>query len=145
MGVTTFMTGELYAVLSRHSVLRSEAAAEDEAAFDAGLAAAGDGGALAARLFSTRTRVVAATPPAAAASSASYLSGLLIGAEVAAAPALAGLGDAEPVTLLGDPALCRWYGRAFDRAGRAFEAFEGDRAVLAGLIALWRAGPGREA
>ena len=145
MGVTTFMTGELFAVLTRHSVLRSESAVDDEAAFDAGLAAAGDGGALAARIFSTRTRVVAATSPASPESSASYLSGLLIGAEIAAAPALAGLGEAESVTLLGDPALCRWYARAFDRAGRAFESFEGDRAVLAGLIALWRAGPGREA
>jgi len=145
MGVTTFMTGELYAVLSRHSVLRSDAAADDEAAFDAGLAAAGDGGALAARIFSTRTRVVAAVPPAAADSSASYLSGLLIGAEIAAAPALAGLGAAEPVILLGDPGLCRWYARALTRAARAFESFEGDRAVLAGLIALWRAGPGQQA
>jgi len=145
MGVTTFMTGELYAVLTRHSVLRSDAAVDDEAAFDAGLAAAGDGGALAARIFSTRARVVAATAPARTESSTSYLSGLLIGAEIAAAPALTALGETEPVTLLGDPALCRWYARAFERAGRAFESFEGDRAVLAGLIALWRAGPGREA
>jgi 2-dehydro-3-deoxygalactonokinase len=126
-------------------VLRSETPVDDEAAFDAGLAAAGDGGALAARIFSTRTRVVAAVAPAAAESSASYLSGLLIGAEIAAAPALAGLGEAEPVILLGDPALCRWYARALERAGRAFESFEGDRAVLAGLTALWRAGPGRRA
>jgi 2-dehydro-3-deoxygalactonokinase len=134
--VTTFMTGELYAVLSRHSVLRSDAVVDDEAAFDEGLAAAGDGGALAARLFSTRTRVVAATSRAE--STASYLSGLLIGAEVAAAPALAGLEADEPVVLLGDPGLCRWYARALTRAGRAFESFDGDRAVLAGLIALWR-------
>ena len=145
MGATTFMTGELYAVLSRHSVLRTEGEADDEAAFDAGLAAAGDGGALAARLFSTRARVVAATSPAPADSSASYLSGLLIGAEVAAAPALAGLGPDEPVVLLGDPGLCRWYARALSRVGRAFEAFDGDRAVLAGLMALWRAGPGGQA
>ena len=57
--LTTFMTGELHAVLSRHSVLRNDAVVDDEAAFDEGLAAAGDGGALAARLFSTRARVVA--------------------------------------------------------------------------------------
>ncbi|HEX4197327.1 MAG TPA: 2-dehydro-3-deoxygalactonokinase [Caulobacteraceae bacterium] len=140
VGLTTFMTGELFAVLSRHSVLRSEAAASDEAAFDAGLAAAGDGGALAARIFSTRARVVAAGEPAE--STASYLSGLLIGAEIAAAPGLAGLGPDEPVVLLGDPGLCRWYARGLTRAGRPFESFDGDRAVLAGLIALWR-GVGR--
>jgi 2-dehydro-3-deoxygalactonokinase len=139
--LTTFMTGELFAVLSRHSVLRSDAAVTDEAAFDAGLAAAGDGGALAARIFSTRARVVAGGEPAQ--STASYLSGLLIGAEIAAAPGLAGLGPDEPVILLGDPGLCRWYARALVRAGRAFESFDGDRAVLAGLIALWRANPGR--
>ena len=138
--VITFMTGELYAVLSGHSVLRSDAVVDDEAAFDEGLAAAGDGGALAARLFSTRTRVVAGGSPAE--STASYLSGLLIGAEVAAAPPLAGLDADEPVVLLGDPGLCRWYARALTRAGRDFENFDGDRAVLAGLIALWRAGPG---
>ena len=143
--VITFMTGELYGVLSRHSVLRTEGEADNEAAFDAGLAAAGDGGALAARLFSTRTRVVAGGSPAAADSSASYLSGLLIGAEVAAAPALAGLGPDESIVLLGDLGLCRWYARALRRAGRAFEVFDGDRAVLAGLIALWRAGPGSQA
>jgi 2-dehydro-3-deoxygalactonokinase len=141
--VTTFMTGELYAVLSRHSVLRTEALVDDQAAFDAGQAAAGDGGGLAARLFSTRSRVVAAISPAPAESSASYLSGLLIGAEVAAAPALAGLDPDEPVVLLGDPGLCRWYARALTRTGRAFESFDGDQAVLAGLTALYRAGPGR--
>ena len=89
--------------------------------------------------------MVAATYPAPAESSASYLSGLLIGAEVAAAPALAGLGAGEPVSLLGDPGLCRWDGRALERAGRAFERFDGDAAVPAGLIALYRAGPGRDA
>jgi 2-dehydro-3-deoxygalactonokinase len=134
----TFMTGELYAVLSRHSVLRSEAVADDEAAFDQGLAAAGDGGALAARIFSARTRVVAALSPAAPETTASYLSGLLIGAEIAAAPALAGLNADEPIVLLGDPGLCRWYARALTRAGRASRTFDGDRAVLAGLIALYR-------
>jgi 2-dehydro-3-deoxygalactonokinase len=135
----TFMTGELYAVLSRHSVLRSEAVADDEAAFDQGLAAAGDGGALAARIFSARTRVVAALSPAPAETTASYLSGLLIGAEIAAAPALAGLSDDEPILVLGDPGLCRWYARALTHAGRAWRTFDGDRAVLAGLIALYRA------
>ncbi len=141
--LTTFMTGELYAVLSRHSVLRNDAVVDDEAAFDAGLAAAGDGGALAARIFSARARVVAAGSPAD--STASYLSGLLIGAEAVAAPGLAGLDADEPVVLLGDPALCRWYARAFTRFGRGFESFDGDRAVLTGLIAAYRAGPGRRA
>ena len=37
----TAMTGEMFAVLSKHSVLKSDAPANDDAAFDAGLAAAG--------------------------------------------------------------------------------------------------------
>ena len=77
----TAMTGELFAVLSQHSVLRSEAPATDDAAFDEGLAAAGGGDALAARLFTARARVVGGK--AEAQSTPSYLSGLLIGAEVA--------------------------------------------------------------
>jgi 2-dehydro-3-deoxygalactonokinase len=47
----TAMTGELFAVLRAHSVLRSDAPADDMAAFDLGLSAAGEGDALAARLF----------------------------------------------------------------------------------------------
>jgi 2-dehydro-3-deoxygalactonokinase len=53
----TAMTGELFAVLTRHSVLKSDAAADDMDTFDLGLAAAGEGDALAARLFTARARV----------------------------------------------------------------------------------------
>src|SRR5438477_4894503 len=77
----TAMTGELFAVLSQHSVLKTDAPADDDAAFDLGLAAADGGGALAARLFTARARVVGGDAPAS--STPSYLSGLLIGAEVA--------------------------------------------------------------
>lgn len=132
----TAMTGELYAVLTQHSVLKTDVRPDDEAAFDEGLAAAGDGGALSVRLFSTRARVVAggAQPNA----SASYLSGLLIGAEIAAAPGLLGVGGGEPVHLIGEPRLCRWYARALDRRGGEHAFTDGDLAVLAGLGALYR-------
>ena len=130
----TAMTGELFAVLRAHSVLRSDAPPDDEAAFDAGLHAAGDGGALAARLFGTRSRVVGGAMAAPAAPS--YLSGLLIGAELAALPGLLGVGAEEEIALLGDPALCRWYERALRRRGLAFSAHDGDTAALAGLKAL---------
>src|SRR5262249_34883827 len=39
----TAMTGELFAVLSQHSVLKSDASPDDDAAFELGLAAAGEG------------------------------------------------------------------------------------------------------
>jgi len=129
----TAMTGELFALLSQHSVLKSDAPAEDEDAFDAGLAAAGDGGALAARLFTARSRVVGGE--AEAASTPSYLSGLLIGAEVAAVPQQLGERPAR-VVLLGDAALCARYQRALERSGIEVETFDGIAAAVAGLFAL---------
>jgi 2-dehydro-3-deoxygalactonokinase len=129
----TAMTGELFAVLSQHSVLKSQAPAEDEAAFDAGLAAAGEGDALAARLFTARARVVGGGAPAE--STPSYLSGLLIGAEVASAPKL--LGEApRHLSLLGDAALCERYRRALARRDVEVEVFDGEAAAIAGLFAL---------
>jgi 2-dehydro-3-deoxygalactonokinase len=132
----TAMTGELFAVLTQHSVLKTDGRPDDETAFDEGLHAAGDGGALSARLFSTRARVVGGG--AQPASSASYLSGLLIGAEIAAAPSLLDVRWDEQVQLVGEPKLCRWYARAFDRRGVPHVFTDGDQAVVAGLSALYR-------
>lgn len=132
----TSMTGELFAVLGRHSVLKSEAEANDGAAFAEGLAAAGDGGALAARLFTARARVVGGDKPAE--STPSYLSGLLIGAEVAAVPKLLGLAHDAPVSLLGDAMLCGLYGQALAARGVAHDIHDGEAAAIAGLFALWR-------
>jgi 2-dehydro-3-deoxygalactonokinase len=130
----TAMTGELFAVLTRHSVLKSDAPADDDDAFDAGLAAAGEGDALAARLFTARTRVVGGGQPAE--STPSYLSGLLIGADVAAVPRLRDVAPDEPVALLGDERLCRLYGRALQRRGVRYDTFDGEAAAVAGLFAL---------
>jgi 2-dehydro-3-deoxygalactonokinase len=130
----TAMTGELFAVLSAHSVLRSDAAVTDMAAFDEGVAAAGDGGALAARLFTARARVVGKGAPAE--STASYLSGLLIGADVAATPGLLAADAAEGVVLLGDAPLCGLYARALGAHGAPCERFDGEAAAIAGLVAL---------
>ena len=134
----TAMTGELFAVLTQHSVLRSETPPEDMAAFDEGVAAAGDGQALAARLFTARARVVGQGRPAETASS--YLSGLLIGADVAATPALLGCHAAEPVALLGDARLCGLYARALKNRGVCSETFDGQAAAIAGLSALHQTG-----
>lgn len=131
------MTGELFALLCQHSILKSDAAADDDAAFDAGLAAAGDGSALAARLFTARSRVAAGC--ATLASTPSYLSGLLIGAEAASILPLFG-GAPERVILLGDAALCGRYARALDQLGLACETYDGEAAAVAGLWALHRTG-----
>jgi 2-dehydro-3-deoxygalactonokinase len=130
----TAMTGELFAVLRKHGVLKNEAEPNDEAAFDAGLEAAEDGDALAARLFTARSRVVAGGEPPE--STPSYLSGLLIGAEIAGVPKLL-CGEIDfPVVLLGDPTLCGWYERALKRLGVDTSTHDGEAAALAALTAL---------
>jgi 2-dehydro-3-deoxygalactonokinase len=131
----TAMTGELFAVLRKHSVLKGEEAAEDEAAFDAGMDAAANGGALSVRLFGARARVVAGG--ADAASTGAYLSGLLIGSEIASMVGLLALDADAPITLLGDAALCRWYERALMRSGRATRCHDSEAAALYGLAALY--------
>jgi 2-dehydro-3-deoxygalactonokinase len=130
---STAMTGELFAVLSKHSVLKHDGPANDDAAFAAGLKAAGDGGALAARLFSTRSRVVGGGAPAE--SSPSYLSGLLIGAEVAGMTALM---NVDAVALLGDATLCGLYERALSARSIKFETYDGETAAIAGMRAVQR-------
>jgi 2-dehydro-3-deoxygalactonokinase len=136
--VTRFLsafTGELFAVLSQHSILRNDGQAHDALAFEAGLAAAADGDALLSRLYTARSRVAGggALPD----STGSYLSGLLIGAEVAATPRLLGL-DGAPVVLLGDKPACDRYAAALARRGVATEQADGEAAVLAGLVAIAR-------
>jgi len=137
----TAMTGELFAVLRKHSVLKSEASPDDPAAFAEGLAAAEDGGALAARLFTARARVVGKGRPAE--TTAAYLSGLLIGAEAAGLPKLLGVTPQTPVAVLGDAALCALYVQALSARGFACETFDGEAAAVAGLFALYRKGIGQ--
>lgn len=132
----TAMTGELFALLRGHGVLKSDALADDMEAFDEGVAAAGQGDALSARLFTARARVVGLGRPAAGAPS--YLSGLLIGADVAASPRLLDFPDREPVALIGDMALCRLYARALGARGIQTEIQDGEAAARAGLMTLWR-------
>ncbi len=110
----TYMTGELFAVLRAHSILGRMMAADGAMTHDAAAFAHGardglsGGGELLRRLFGVRTQGLfgALTPDAAP----SFLSGLLIGAEVAAARAAGKIGhDASRVVLIGDTTLCRRY------------------------------------
>ncbi len=108
-GLRTAMTGELYALLRRHSLLAAllptDAAgdADDDTAFERGLAAtAGDGGLL-NHLFGVRTLgLFGELEPAAG---AAYLSGLLIGHELRS---LVPVGT-PVVHLVGSAALVRRY------------------------------------
>jgi 2-dehydro-3-deoxygalactonokinase len=131
----TYMTGELFALLSTQSVLRhSMDDAFDDAAF---LAAVRDGmsdpQALAGRFFALRAEGLLAPPEPGAAKA--RLSGLLIGAELAAAkPYWLG----QRVALLGSDGLGDLYTRALAAEGVAPETADVTRATLAGLTAAYK-------
>ncbi len=131
----TFMTGEMFALLSEASVLRhgmQGAAGWDEAAFDTGLSdALSRPERLGARLFSLRAEGLHAglTPQAARA----RLSGLLIGTELAAAkPYWLG----QRVTLIGAETLSNAYARALAAQGVATGRLSVTDCTLAGLASL---------
>jgi 2-dehydro-3-deoxygalactonokinase len=112
-GFRTLMTGELYALLQRHSILGGDApAADDAGAFTRGVAAARDSGAAGAlsRLFSARALMLDGA--LAQASVPDYLSGLLIGEEFRAALADGLARRDTPLQLIGDATLCGRYRRA---------------------------------
>jgi 2-dehydro-3-deoxygalactonokinase len=111
---STFMTGELYAVLREHSILgRLALASVDDAALDRGVRhSLRHDAALTHDLFSART--LALTEALAPTGVDDYLSGLLLGAEIAAARAWLARQRLERATvmLLGDAALLLRYRRA---------------------------------
>jgi 2-dehydro-3-deoxygalactonokinase len=139
----TAMTGELYDVLGAHSVLKFDPpAGEDDfdaEAFDRGGAAAGDGGALGSRLFGLRGLTVSGQLPAAAVPS--WLSGLLIGAEIASLWPLVAGSDEKVVHVVGAARLCERYARVLTARGVGCEIADGETAVIAGLTRIWAAAP----
>jgi 2-dehydro-3-deoxygalactonokinase len=133
---TTYMTGELFAVLRAHSILGrlAPAGAEDAGpqsrAFAGGVSAAlrsAEG--LGPVLFSARASMLVGDLPAE--SSLEYLSGLLIGDELRAGLAKGG----PPAALIGDPALCARYVAALEQLGIAGVSILPD-AAPAGLWAI---------
>lgn len=116
----TFMTGEVFAVLTQHSILGRlmEGDAADPASFRAGLARARHGGPLLHDLFSARTLGLFDRMPKTGLHS--YLSGLLIGSELAGLAALAAGELERPVTratIIAGPALAGRYGEALSVFG----------------------------
>ena len=129
----TFLTGEMFALLSQASVLRHGMVGDgwDEAAFDEGLSdALSRPERIGAKLFGIRAEGLIAGLSAAAAKA--RLSGLLIGMELAAARPY-WLGQA--VTLVGSEGLARSYARALRTQGVEPRMVSGTEAVLAGLQA----------
>lgn len=131
---TTSMTGEVYEVMLAHSVLGLTAdkkAPFAPAAFDAGLEQAAQPGGLLHHLFTARSRgLYALLPPA---ETESYLSGLLIGTEIAAMRGLYPQPSDQPVLLVCTPALRTAYERAFQHAGLSCRWVAGRDATIRGV------------
>jgi 2-dehydro-3-deoxygalactonokinase len=121
----TFMTGEIFAVLSEHSILgrtQQRGAAFDGDAFDRGVQVAlsvdGETGPL-STVFSARS--LGLTGALSAAAQADYLSGLLIGHELFALAAVQrrrrNSVHLPSIILIGNAQLCARYSRALDATG----------------------------
>lgn len=130
----TFMTGEMFALLSETSVLRHGMQGDgwDDAAFDSAVSdALSRPERLGARLFSLRAEglIAGLTPDAARA----RLSGLLIGTELAGArPYWLG----QRVTLVGEAKLAAAYARALESQGVGAQRLSVTDCTLAGLKSL---------
>ena len=113
----TYMTGELFDVLARNSILKTttdltaldKRSPENFAAYDSGVAQAAKAG-LEGSLFQTRTRAILKRCPAG--ENAWFLSGLLIGAEISDS---AKRFQGTPILLGGAPHLRKLYARALSK------------------------------
>ncbi len=138
-GFTTFMTGEMYALLTRHSILADLIRPVERprwAAYDRGVdvaaAAVAAGTSLLDVLFSARTLPL--TGAMAKTDVSDYLSGLLIGTELASARASWIRGAGSQLWSVADSGLSARYRRAALRLGwQAVHAVE-----HAAALGLWR-------
>jgi 2-dehydro-3-deoxygalactonokinase len=142
-GFSTFMTGELFGVISQDTILSHAVTGADEvedmAAFGAGIVAAFEAPALAANLlFQVRSRqlLFGGTPS----SARETISGTLIGLELAAA--LAGKMPNNGVTLVASGRLRMLYEAAFKTLAVVVRSIDAEDAVRRGLAtaaeAIWK-------
>lgn len=138
--ITGFLTapvGETFALLRQHSTLAAGLGPDvlgSEAGFTMGLTRIVEQGPalLPHLLFETRARQL--LNGLSGGDAMGFLSGLLIGADAAAARRW--FGELGKVTLIGAPSLNTLYGQAISSAGGQAAALDGDSAVLAGLTTL---------
>lgn len=134
---STAMTGELYEVLSQHSVLRHSFAAgnvegpEIEDGIAEGMRAGLESPELATSLI-FRTRAAALLSGKGADWCSGYLSGLLVGTEIGGHRDWLG---AAKVPLIGSARFGRLYGAALKLIGASGEPIDASDATIAGLIA----------
>ena len=130
LGFRTFMTGELFALLGEHSVLRhSVGDGWDEHAFAAAAAETAERPEqLAAGLFGLRAAHL--LRGAERGTNRARLSGLLVGAELAAARRFWG---ERPVTVVGETKIGRLYATALEAISLSATLANGEAITLAGL------------
>jgi len=130
----TALSGELFELVRRHSVLARDSGEVDanSPAFAQGLdfARANEAADLLHLLFSTRSRVVTGQMPKADA--ASYLSGLVLGKDIGSARTLLDL--KSPVQLICTPGLAALYAKVLQAYDLTSAVIDGDEAALAGLV-----------
>ncbi|RUR30668.1 2-dehydro-3-deoxygalactonokinase [Vreelandella nanhaiensis] len=139
---TTYLTGELYQLLANQSVLKHSVGSDDlndPACCEAFIAAVSEIHAapetFSSRLFELRAQDLLdgrlPSGNARAAMLSARLSGLAIGLELTGACRISAAN--EPVTLIGNQALCQRYKMALNAVGFQARHMDGDAAVLAGL------------
>lgn len=132
----TFMTGELYALMSQYGTLAKSMSGQESVPepFADGLRAARQG-TFTHTAFCCRAMVVTDRMPAAHA--ASFLSGLLIGTEVFEIVRKAGDAMSAPILVIGSPALSSRYLSALELLGIPARAWQPDGVYVAALRALF--------
>jgi 2-dehydro-3-deoxygalactonokinase len=139
---STYMTGELFAMLSKGGTLAAsmQDGADSPSAFAAGLAEARLGKPLSNTLFGVRARVVTGAMPAAQARST--VSGLLIGAEFAAAQArcaqLSASARNKTIHLIASRQLATRYDDAASFFGMEATVLDPDQVYLAALARFFK-------
>lgn len=136
---STFMTGELYALLSSHSILScmivTNSTDQQPEAFLNGVKKALNDSDLLHQLFTIRAEVLAGN--AIAESTGEFLSGLLIGTELASMKNQLATYE-QPITLIADDDLGLRYVQAIDVLGRSTKTIKSDKACMAGMLAIAR-------
>lgn len=134
----TAMSGEIFDRLTAAGLLASvvDGPAEDGPAFIDGVRAAQGGAGLATLLFGARARVIRGD--LARRDGASYLRGLLIGAELADVRRQWG-GALDAVPLIGAAPVCALYARALQELGGSGIAIASQQASTRGFLALHQA------
>lgn len=129
----TVMTGELHHLLLRYSLVGAGLPKQETSpvAFTAGLERGLATPAILPQLFEVRASHVLGTLPRAQVSE--FLSGLLIGAEVAT---LSESFDARQITIVAGDALAERYQQAFSAIGRHATVVSGEKAFQAGIRSI---------